>query len=234
MKRSCLVLILVIFSLNTCAVNPAERNNAGGVLYNQGDYANAVNAYQAAQVLSPDVPEPYFNAASALAQQGNLEDAVATLHQALKTSDEALTEKAYYNLGNIYFEMTSYEDAVHAYQQALLIMPDDEDARYNLELALSHIQPPSPTPEDQGRLENTPTPQPADQNGNLPTPSLEAATPTPQSDASQPVDQTPPPAENTMTVEQSLQLLDSIQQDQNRLPEKQPTLSGSSQLQKDW
>lgn len=234
MKRLNGLLLFFTVSLSACAANPAERNNAGGTLYNQGDYAAAVNAYQAAQVLSPDVPEPYFNAAGALAQQGSLEDAVAALEQALKTSNEMLTEKAYYNLGNVYFEMASYEDAVHAYQQALLIMPDDEDARYNLELALSRIQPPSPTPSDQGGLENTPTPQPDNQNGGDATPSPEPATPTPQSDASQPGDQIPPPAENTMTVEQSLQLLDSIQQDQNRLPDKQPTPPGNSPPQKDW
>jgi tetratricopeptide (TPR) repeat protein len=232
MKHSTSLLLFLAITMTACAANPAERNNTGGSLYNQGDYANAVNAYQAAQVLSPDAAEPYFNAASALAQQGNLADAIAALQQALKTSDETLTEKAYYNLGNVYFEMASYEDAVKAYQQALLIMPDDEDARYNLELALSRIQPPSP--EDQSGFEDTPTLQPDNQNGDNATPSPEAATPTPQSDASQPGDQPPPPAENTMTIEQSLQLLDSIQQDQNLLPDKQPTPLGNSQPQKDW
>ena len=233
MKRHwCIAVMLMV---GGCAANPAERNNAGGALYNQGDYPNALNAYQSAQVLSPDAAEPYFNAASAQAQLGKLQDAQAALKQALKTSDEGLTAKAYYNLGNVYFEMGLYDDAVQSYQQTLLLTPDDDDARYNLELALKQIVPPTATPIDQQIPGITPTPIPDDQNSNLATPSPEPATPTPQSDSNQSPNETPPPAESTMSVEQSEQLLDSIQQDQGTLPDKQATQPpGNVEPEKDW
>ena len=51
-------------ALWACTTNPAERNNAGNSLYDQGDYNAAWNAYQAAQVSAPDAPEAYYNAAS--------------------------------------------------------------------------------------------------------------------------------------------------------------------------
>ncbi len=225
-----LLSLLLLLAVTACAPNTAERNNAGGALYDQGDYTSAVNAYQAAQVLSPNVPEPYFNAANALARIGNLQEAVSVLKQALKTSDESLTAKAYYNLGNVYYEMGRYDDAVLAYQQTLLVTPNDEDARYNLELALRRIPPPSPTPSEEQGLENTPTPNP----GDGVTPSPQVSTPTPQFAPDQSNGDIPP-AENTMTVEQSEQLLDSVQQDQGRLPDRQqPQPPGDSQPQMDW
>jgi Ca-activated chloride channel homolog len=235
MKHAAYWYVALLFLMSGCAVNPAERNNAGGTLYNQGDYTNALNAYQAAQVLSPDAAEPYFNAASAQAQLGKLQEAQGALKQALKTSDEGLTAKAYYNLGNVYYEMGLFDDAVQSYEQTLLLTPDDDDARYNLELALKQIVPPTATPEDQQIPGVTPTSVPADQNSNLATPSPEPATPTPQSDSSQSGNETPPPAESTLSVEQSEQLLDSIQQDQGTLSEKQATQPpGDVVPEKDW
>ncbi|MEO8610576.1 MAG: tetratricopeptide repeat protein [Chloroflexota bacterium] len=235
MRRSLYGLLVICMVVSGCAANPAERNNAGRTLYNQGDYENALNAYQAAQVLSPDAAEPYFNAANAQAQLGKLQDAQDALKQALKTSDEALTAKGYYNLGNVYYEMSLFDDAVDAYEQTLLLTPDDDDARYNLELALKQIVPPTASPEPEQIPGLTPTTNPADQNPDQRTPSPEPVTPTPQSDSSQSGDETPPSSESTMSVEQSQQLLDSIQQDQGTLSQKQATQPpGNAQPEKDW
>jgi Ca-activated chloride channel family protein len=235
MKHSISGCVAILLVISGCVANPAERNNSGGALFNQGDYTNALNAFQAAQVLSPDAAEPYFNAASALSQLGKLEDAQAALEQALKTSDEALTPQAYYNLGNVYFELGLYGDAVTAYQHTLLLNPDDNDARYNLELALKQIAPLTTTPIDQQTPGVTPSSIPDDQQPYLATPSPEPATLTPQSATSESTVETPPPAESAMSVEQSEQLLDSIQQDQGRLPDKQETqLPGNVEPEKDW
>lgn len=41
----------------------------------------------------------------------------------------------YYNLGNAYFKQNDYASAILNYERALLLAPDDEDIRFNLELA---------------------------------------------------------------------------------------------------
>jgi predicted Zn-dependent protease len=45
------------------------------------------------------------------------------------TPDNAL---AHYNLGNLYWQGGTYDAAIAAYERALAIEPDDEDALFNL------------------------------------------------------------------------------------------------------
>jgi tetratricopeptide (TPR) repeat protein len=178
-----------------------------------------VNAYQAAQVAAPDAPEAYYNAASALAGTGRLQSAVAALEQALKTSDSDLTVKAYYNLGNVYFDLAQYDKAVEAYREALLRQPDDQDARHNYELALSRL--PTPTPEDRSPdPQPTPTDNLGGQQESTPTPDI-IQTPTPQSEDNQSQETaipTPLPG-GTLSVEDAERILDAVQHNQRTLRE---------------
>ena len=237
MKRFAFI-VAISLALTSCEVNPAERNNAGNDLYDQGNYADAVNAYQAAQVAAPDAPEAYYNAGSALANTGRLQSAVEALDQALKTADPELATKAYYNLGNVYFDMAQYDKAIEAYREVLLREPDDADARHNYELALSRL--PTVTPEEQTEeptQEATPTNDPAGQGDSAtPTPD-NAQTPTPQGDESQNQNQSAPtPApEGTLSVEDAERILDAVQQDQQTLREYLERLAAPvQQSEKDW
>jgi tetratricopeptide (TPR) repeat protein len=47
---------------------------------------------------------------------------------------------SYYNLGNTVFNAGDLQSAVEAYKRSLLISPDDQDAKYNLEYALRMIK----------------------------------------------------------------------------------------------
>jgi tetratricopeptide (TPR) repeat protein len=126
-------------------LNPAERNNAGIGLYRDGDFEGALVAFQVAQVNAPDESIPYLNAGLALARRGDWDEAIAALEQALKTADPTLAAEVYFSLGNIHFQMRDFEQAVFAYQRSLLLNPSDMDARYNLELALLRLIPPTAT-----------------------------------------------------------------------------------------
>lgn len=245
------VLWLALLVLAACGVNAAERNNTGNVLYQQGNYEDAITAYQAAQVAAPDQPELYYNAASALSNTGELEQAVAALEQALQTADADLAASAYYNLGNVYFQAGIYEEAVKAYENALSLNPDDDDARYNLELALKSIPTPTPPPleqkvePEQGETdpEVTPTNDPAGQEGPTPTPPPQEGPPdltappsggTGDEQGDIPSTITPRP-EGPISLEDAERLLDSIQEDQQTLREYlQDMATPSSPSDKDW
>ncbi len=234
--------IIALFLLVTCGcgVNPAERNNAGNSLYDQADYDNALRAYQAAQVVAPDNPEAYYNAASAYSQVGELDKAIDALKQALKTSDPDLTARTYYNLGNIYFGMHQFVDALAAYQQVLLLHPDDSDARHNLELALKKLVVASPTPtlqpeaatEEGGSDGETPTSESSGQNEAT-------ATVVPNTSDSQLDNATPPPnsseVQPTFSVEDAQRILDAVQQAQQPFPNNALSTTPSTvQSGKDW
>ncbi|NWG16632.1 MAG: VWA domain-containing protein [Chloroflexi bacterium] len=205
------LLALLVMVLAGCDVNPSERIGAGGDLYRRGDYLGAVEAFQLAQAVAPDQPEAYYNAASALARSGQLRRAVAALEQAIRFADAELAAKAYYNLGNVYFEMSRFPEAIGAYQDALRLNPADEEARYNLELALRRAAPPAVTP-----VSETPAPPP-----DAPSPTGTAPVP-------------PPPA-GPLTVEDAEQLLDAVQNQQQTLGDYLRKLTPQAQpVEKDW
>jgi len=222
-----------------CDVNPAERNNTGNALYEQGQYDGALAAYQAAQVISPDSPEAYYNAASVYGQIGEYDKAIAALQQALKTADVELKTRAYFNLGNIYFQMQRFDEAVDAYQQTLLLNPNDDDARHNLELAIKRLVVPTP-------MSVSPTDQPTDEGNNGVTPTSElpdqpsaTTSATAAESTSQPISLTPTPLASglpaTISVQDAQGILDAVQQAQQPLPN--PLLSGTPSAinsGKDW
>lgn len=233
-------LIGAVLILASCASHPAERNNAGNDLYDRGAYNDAVQAYQIAQVNDPDRPEAYYNAASALSSSGRVQVAIAALEQALKTADEDLAAQAYHNLGNIYFGMALYADALAAYREALLLRPDDADTRYNYELTLLRLPTPPPNDTEPEEDEAEPTPTAESNDGDepqtaTPTPA-ESATPEPeQGESSTPTPSTPTPNPNSeLSVEDAERILDAIQQDQKTLREFLNSTTIAPTVEKDW
>lgn len=237
-----LLIIVAGVILAACGVNPAERNNAGNALYGQGAYDSALDAYQAAQVAAPDEPVPYYNAASALSAVGRVQSAEAALQQALETAGESLIPNAYYNLGNMYFEMAQYQQAVDAYRETLLRQPDDENARYNYELALRRLATPPPPPpqeseqqeEQQSQSKPTPTPTP-EPSGDSPPEQTQDPQGEGQSEEGEQSGTPTPQPQGPLSVEQAEQLLDAVQQNQEALSEyRSRTVPQIETPEKDW
>lgn len=235
LKNLFFVLLAMMLVLAACASNASERNNAGNDLVSREDYSAAIEAYQVAQVLAPDRPEAYYNAAIALSNSDQLDEALAAVEQALETVDADLMADAYYNLGNVYYRQGRFYDAVSAYQEVLLMNPDDDEARYNMELALRFAVPPSPTAQqqktepDEGQTdpETTPTDQPRSEDGPTPTPPVQDDTPdetaTPERGTGDfGADQEStlvPQVEGEMTMEEAQRILDSLEHDMQSLSE---------------
>lgn len=230
------LLLITGLALGACGVNSAERNNEGNTLYERGDFAGALQAYQAAQVLEPDAALYYFNTANALIQLEQYDKAISALQLALENADDSLKARSYYSLGNIYFQQEKYIEAVDAYRQVLLIDPEDADARHNLELALLAIVPPTPTAleqkvepeEDASDLQATPTNNPSGQDGPTPTPPPIDAPPDIQKTSESGLlgeqggvfQATPVPEEGgEVSIEEAERLLDAVEQNQQTLRE---------------
>lgn len=229
------ISLLIGLLLVACDIQSAERNNMGNILLHDGLFNDARLAYYAAQIEMPDRAVSYYNAAAASVGLEELEQAKEELATALRTADSDLSAIIYYNLGNVYYLENRFREAIDAYQQALLINPGDQDARYNLELAMLQITTPSPTP----------TPE-----GTEPSPSAEAmSTDDATGQGKETETQSPPTAEpgqvltpdaipslvSGLSMEEALRLLDAVQQSQQTLGEQLDDVnSGNAPTGKDW
>ncbi|MCJ7534357.1 MAG: tetratricopeptide repeat protein [Anaerolineales bacterium] len=135
------IFLIVIFSsallMAACSAPVEKLNQEGNQAFAEQAYLEALELYQTAQIESPELAEPYFNAANTYYRQGDFPAALEQMQMALQHVDEeVLAESSLFNLGNTLYNSQDLGQAVAAYTQALLLDPEDQDAKYNLELAL--------------------------------------------------------------------------------------------------
>ena len=154
--------VMVIISavlLSACGTSAASYNNEGNDAFETEQYGEALNSYTLAKQEDPALAEPYYNAGNALHRQGEMDSAALQLQESLRGSEGDLAQKSFYNLGNTYFKEEDWMSAIDAYRQALLINPEDAEAKYNLELALQNLlneQPPPPQQQQQDQNQQQP------------------------------------------------------------------------------
>lgn len=130
-------LLLMSLLVSACGTSVEKWNKQGNEAFSKQMYEEALRAYQAAEIENPELGEPYYNAANTLYRQGNYTQAIKQLNIALSyAEDEIFEQSGQFNLGNSAFNSQQLDAAVESYKAALLIDPKDQDAKYNLELAL--------------------------------------------------------------------------------------------------
>ena len=105
-------------------------------LYNDNKLDEALAKITSAQVGMPNSPKLQFNMGNVLYRKGQFEDARAGYKVASQDVQSSVSQSAIYNTGNASLKAGDINGAIDAYTQALLLNPDDVEARYNLELAL--------------------------------------------------------------------------------------------------
>ena len=230
------LLLSIAIALAACGSTVAGSNRQGNRLYRQGKYDEALSAYQKAQAEQPDLAELYYNVGNTLHRKEDYQDAVVETLQGLSKADPDLRARAYYNLGNSFYRQGQFAEAIAAYQEALKLNPDDQDAKHNLELAQQQLekqQPtpsPQPSPTEEKSAEGTPTPQPSPGIGQgTETSTPPGGTPTPTAQAGQ-------EGEEGMTEEQARQLLKALGQDEQTLQQYLQRLQPipDRPVEKDW
>jgi len=145
LQATAVALIGAVFMLlvsQTVHASPRAAEQA----YNRGDYTAAAQAYREAAKECPDDGQLQFNTGAAAYKEMKYEDALGAFQTALNTQDLPLQNKAYYNMGNTLYRMGEgaektkpqdtiqrWEASIKAYEGALKLNPDDEDATYNRE-----------------------------------------------------------------------------------------------------
>ncbi|MBD0372469.1 MAG: tetratricopeptide repeat protein [Pyrinomonadaceae bacterium] len=107
--------------------------------YEAGKLAEAVESFRQATRMSPDWAEAQYWLGGALAENGSLKDSLKPLKLAMQlkpaTDENDLYILAAYSLGNSYFGLGRYKEAVKAYEKAKARDAGLPKVRYNLGLA---------------------------------------------------------------------------------------------------
>ena len=131
-----LALSLLMLILVACGRGEAVANNQGNEAFETGDFDAALQGYEEVQELAPDRAAPFYNSANVRYRNDEHDLAQEDLQQALLTADDDLARATLFNQGNSFFESEELGQAVESYKEVLRMDPDDQDAKYNLELAL--------------------------------------------------------------------------------------------------
>ncbi len=150
-----IALFAAVLLLAACSPSAEKLNGEGNQAFLEQAYQDALAAYQGAQIENPELAEPYYNAANALYRKGHYEGALEQLQHALNiVEDDQLSKNSMYNIGNNFFSAHDFQSAIDAYAQALLIDPGDQDAKFNLELALQQQEQQEQQKQQQGQEQN--------------------------------------------------------------------------------
>jgi Ca-activated chloride channel family protein len=165
MKKLLPTVALVTLILTACSQSAEQLNETGNQAFAQQDYQSALTAYQNAQTKSPDLAEPYYNAANTYYRQEDYGQAQQQLQAGLPKAQDELAQQSYYNLGNTLFNAKQFNAAVEAYKEALRLNPADAATKHNLELALKQLQQQDQKQQDQQQKDQPDQQQPDSQQG---------------------------------------------------------------------
>ncbi|RKG83891.1 tetratricopeptide repeat protein [Corallococcus terminator] len=128
------------------AVGPLEKDHPlvqrGREAYAAGRYEDALRDFDAAKKERPGDPIVEFNRADALAKLGRSAEAREAFKQVAEASRQPdLTQKSWYNLGNLAATAGDRKEALKSYRRALTLDPTDPLARHNYEVVLRDLPP---------------------------------------------------------------------------------------------
>lgn len=162
MNRARSYLALLALAPALVGWNPFVRRNPevrrGAEAYAEGQYDRALESFERAEEKVGAVPEVSLGKGAALYKAGDLqaaraddpklaaaskqvyEQAAQAFQGALAAADPKLKARAYYNLGNARARAGEPKEAIESYVKALMLDPDHQDAKANLELARLYLE----------------------------------------------------------------------------------------------
>ena len=126
------------FNRHVIALNPQARNahcHLGNTLYNQGRYAEALDAYRVAAEQPLDYAVAHSNLGMALNKLKRYKEAETHLRRAIALDSK--TKHGHRHLGDALYDQGRYAEAVDAYRVAAEQRPDDAVAHASLGATLN-------------------------------------------------------------------------------------------------
>jgi Ca-activated chloride channel family protein len=140
-KSAVAVFFFIGLSVSSFAQSAKESIIKGNKSYKENNYDAAENAYRDALKNSDTNVTASYNLGNVLYRKNNTEEAVKSYDMAIAHSpNNAVKQEAFYNKGVAYQKAKKLPECITAYKNALILNPNDEDARQNLQRALKEQQ----------------------------------------------------------------------------------------------
>jgi len=213
-KGSIAVLFFMGLSVSSFSQNAKSSIIKGNKAYKANNYEAAGDQYRDALKNSGDNFTANYNLGNALYKTNKTDEAVKSYDNAIaNTTDSSVKQKAFYNKGVAYQKEKKLPDCISAYKSALLLNPNDEDARQNLQRALKEEEKQKQNQQQKQKQnqQNKKKQQPKDQPQNN------------QQKKNEP-QQTPP----KMSKQDAIEKLKSLLQNEKELQDKLHKIKGAA------
>lgn len=238
---------MVIYFITKANDAKAQSTNSllrtGNTSYNKEKYNNATESYSKALQQAPKDVRANFNQGDALFKLNQLDKAKEHYQITANASTNTdIKAKAHYNIGNVLYKQEKWEESAKSYKESLKLNPKDEQAKYNLMMALAKIKKEGKGGKDNKKDKDKQDKkddkkdkqdkkdgdnQPKNQQGNQPQ----------QNEQGQQDQQKQQQQQGQMTNEEAQKLLDAIGAEEGKVQQKLTKEKGkpsNKKVQKDW
>ena len=142
-KRKLIIFVLLLIGIcgqSLFAQMDRSKVKKAVKAYQDEQWDESLQHFQDALIDDPTNPAGHFNVGDALYQKKQYEEAKESFEKSLVSDDLIARANAYYNLGNTYYRLNKFQEAIESYIKALDLNPEDEDAKFNLELVRAKLK----------------------------------------------------------------------------------------------
>lgn len=138
-----IVLIMLIFvslKAEIFSYDKVLKNSDGIKNFNKKEFQKAKEEFESNAIEHPNDARLHYNLGNSQYKNGDLEAAENSYQLALRDQDFKERSEALLNLGNVKFQKQKLNEAIKHYRDALIENPQNDNARYNYELAAKLMQ----------------------------------------------------------------------------------------------
>lgn len=130
--RNLIFILLIIFVI---AVTGLFADDEGLNNYKNKKFEEAKKYYEQIITTTKNEAAVSLGLGASQYQLGDIPNAAKSFEDALRSTDTNIQDRAYYNLGNVLYSQQRMEESIAFYRKALELNPNDDDAKFNYELA---------------------------------------------------------------------------------------------------
>ena len=214
-----------------CFLSFCLSQDKGLEFYQNQEYDEAKGYYENILLERGDNAQAHFGLGASSYQQGDIEVAKEGFQESLKTSDNNLRSKAFYNLGNTFYKNNKTNEALSFYRKALELNPNDKDALFNYEYLKYQKKPPE---KDKDNQEQKDQEQKDQEQKDQEQKEEEQKEEQQQGQEKQQDKMDSSNEEKDQDLTQAESILDALKQDEKIMQKKQISRAKSRKLAKDW